>query len=862
MKAYFQILGPLGIVGTVLFSCLANSAMAQSGSFRQVRVSLSTPNTTFFVDNAAYTSSQVFRWQVGDVHTIRVPRNPVANSFQGTNGGGQSTPDSGVRTLYAGQYSLISDAGTAIPSGAFQDLSIDENSDFVYRIQVWSFLRAFEMTTSRQFRLRFTTPGVGCAPTAIGESLPGSCGDVPGFTSVTCSNGDSARMTTGDYWCAEGTTQMTSIPGVGYAFKDWNSNPGLITGTETGIQGSIAFNLTSPFHIQVNFGPGKFYRLNTEPNGLEIIVDRSIVQTGKLATENRDVCKLYTSTTSTQGNPVNIGQGGEAGSTDFCTVWLFGSTRLLAAKELQLDEFGRPHVFDSWSFGGGQNALFEVSGANLSTNIITAKFLRAGGVTFVTQPQLSLPIIVNNRTWPAYNFWFGLNKDVVFTAPLESVDTRGRKWRFKGWSNGGPATQSLRITQEIVDKGLYLIAMYEPLNKLSIETNPAGLTVSVDGQTCPAPCVVERLATESVSISPVRSVTQAEVLRLEFANWSDGGSADRMVGFATESSRLIANYKQLYRLSALGNPPEGATFTLVPDSGDRFYDLDARVMVTVRPANGFRFRRWAGDTAGFFPSASITMGGPRGVVAELERIPFLDPAGIKNSAGTGPQDQGTTGKVAPGSLITLYGVNLTPKEEVGPRSPQVQSLAEVAVRVGERILPLSFASASQVNAQLPFDLPVGPSKLTLVRTGQPDVSADFEIVRNAPGLFGQYGTEAEGQPPLSLAFRADGSVITESTPARPNEIINIMGTGLGGYRNNPPAGFAIPSGAEFALVDPVEVLVGDQTLQPLRVVATPGFVGMTSVQIRVGPQFPAGVSTNFKIRVSGKESNTVRLLVR
>ncbi len=318
----------------------------------------------------------------------------------------------------------------------------------------------------------------------------------------------------------------------------------------------------------------------------------------------------------------------------------------------------------------------------------------------------------------------------------------------------------------------------------------------------------------------------------------------------------------MYRLTTLGNPRAGVSFTTVPSSVDQFFDLDTRVSVTARALSGYRFRRWSGDTAGLFPTASIVVSGPRTVVAELEEIPFIDPAGIKNAAGTGPQDSGSTGRVAPGSLITVFGVNLTPKEEVGPRSPQAQSLAEVAARVGDRLLPLSFVSGAQVNAQLPYDLPLGPSKITILRTGQPDVSADFEIVRNAPGLFGQYGTESEGTPPLVLAFRADGSIITESAPARPNEVINLMGTGLGGYRNNPPAGFAIPSGAEFALIDPVEVIAGEQTIQPLRVIATPGFVGMTSVQIRVGPQFAVGASTNIKVRVNGKDSNTVRLFVR
>ena len=192
----------------------------------------------------------------------------------------------------------------------------------------------------------------------------------------------------------------------------------------------------------------------------------------------------------------------------------------------------------------------------------------------------------------------------------------------------------------------------------------------------------------------------------------------------------------------------------------------------------------------------------------------------------------------------------------------VQSLADLVARVGDGFLPLSFASGSQINAQLPYDLAPGKQKLTLTRTGQADVSAEFEITRNAPGLFPQSGTDTGDQPPLVFALRLDGSVVTDSAPAKPNETINLIGTGIGPFRNSPPLGFAVPAGAEFALADSVEVLVGDQVVQPIKVIATPGYVGMTSIQIRVGAQFPVGQSTNIRLRVNGKESNTVRLSVQ
>lgn len=855
MKAYTRILWTLGFLMTTL---AGNEAYAQSGVFKDVRVALSVPGLTFTVDNVSYDSSQIFRWQVGDVHTIRIPKSPTVTQNPPLGGGNASAI--GSRVTYGGVYTLTTENSLPVPAGVFQDLTTVADSEYIYRIQMWSFLQSIEFSTARAFQLRFRTPAVGCAPTA-GDPMVGACGDNPGYVEVQCSDGAVFNVTNTDIWCPAGQTQFTAIPAVGYAFSSWDSNPGLTALNTNGTAGSLTFNITSPLHMQVNFAPGKLYRIKTEPLGLDVIIDNNKVKTSNLPDTNTEICTRYNQAVAS-GNVINLGQGGETSSNSYCVVWAVGSTRRLSATEIQLTKTGDPLVFDSWSFGGGQNSEFRVAGANLSTDELIARFLPAGRVTFVSQPQTSLPLIVNNRTWPSYNFWFGVGKDIPFAAPLETVDASGRRWRFKGWSNGGPAVQTLRITQEIVEKGLYLVAYYEPLNRLSIETNPPGLSVMVDGSPCATPCTVERLSTESVSVAPMPSVTENDVLRLEFTNWSDGASRERSVGFEAESRRLVANYKQLYRLTALADPREGATFTFNPAAPDSFYDLGAQVSVTARPSNGFRFRRWDGDTAGQFPTASVTIGGPRTIVALMEKIPYLDPAGIRNSAGTGPQDRGDIGRVAPGSLVTIYGVNLTPKQEVGPASPMAQTLAEVAVRIGDRLLPLSFASGYQINAQVPYDIPVGRHKITVFRTGQQDVSGDVEIVRNGPGIFTVEGTESPDTAPLAVAIRPDNSKVSDTNPAQPNEVIQLLGTGLGPYRNNPPAGFAIPAGAEFALLDPVEIIVNDQVVQPTKVIAYPTLVGVTSIQFRVGPQFSSGQASSLRIRVNGKDSNTVRLLVR
>ncbi|MDX2270012.1 MAG: hypothetical protein NW208_18055 [Bryobacter sp.] len=883
-------------LGTVQF------AGAQTGLFNSVLVQpenngVPVDGAVFYVDGVPYSAAQVFRWQVGDVHTIRVQTaQSLAYVTDPLNGGGipgQVATDAGLGSAYAftGEADFDADApastdsenqcfqpGSNLSPGQSLCTQAQTNGELLIRIRVWPNLRSIRMAAAKFYRLRFLTHNDGCAPLFDPLSqapLTGACGPIPGYIDITSSVVDGgptscsqSRITTGIVWCEENSRlRMLAVPALGYAFKTWSTQPGIqpqINGAGYGYIDELVLN--NPFHMQAWFGPGKFYSLRTEPEGLEVVVDQAVIRTQEPEPFVRSLCDAYIQI-GVSGDNVPVGQGGDNdGNRQYCTVWPFDSTRILAAREIQQDSVGRYWAFDRvLNTGGGQNSEFTVSGDNLATNTITWKFVPTAAVSITTQPQLNLPVIVNNRTWPAYFFHFGLNKEFTFEAPLEVVDGNGQRWRFQSWSNGGPAKQTLVVTDDMVAHGLRLLAYYAPMNKLSVVTNPAGLPVRINGVDCPHPCLVERLAEESVTVTVEPSVVMKDVLRLDFAGWSDGGEISRTVSFGPGAQALVANYTQSYRLSVRTNPANGADFTFSPESPDGFYAKDTRVNVTATARRGFRFGYWTGDAAGRTPTTSVFVMAPRMAVAEMAEVPFLDPAGVTNAAGTGPQDvvtgENAVGRVAPGSLVRIAGLHLTDQEETGPTSPQAQTLAGLVVRLNGRMLPLSFASPSYVNAQLPFDLPEGRHKLTLTRLGQPDLTAELEAVRNAPGLFGQGETATEDLPPLAWAIREDGNAVSEENPVRPNDVIDLMATGVGPYRNNPPIGFAIPRGARFLQADAVEVLVGDQVVQPVEALAAPGFVGITAVRIRVGAQFPAGENTVVRIRVNGKESNPVRLFV-
>jgi uncharacterized protein (TIGR03437 family) len=881
-----------------LLACAA-PALAQTGMFNSVRVGpvsngLHPHGAVFYVDGVPYTSAQVFNWQVGDVHTIRIYLPALTNNpFVPINQGHpfQVVSDVGLGMAYFAEgppaglefdslppsstpsenqcYESDPMSSTPAPVTCIQPLG---GAERLVRIRVWPGLRTVSWNVQRYYRFRINTHNEGCAPLYNpGNQTPltGACGPIPGYIDITsAATGEVVnRVSTGDFWVREGTiARFLAVPTVGYAFRNWITQPGIDVQINGAGYGFAEFFVNNPFHMHAYFGPGKFYVLRTEPEGLEVVVDRAVIRTKDPEPMVQSLCDAYLTAgiqvgQDSQGVPV--GQGGDnMGDGLYCTVWPFDSTRILAARENQTVG-SKIWAFDSIiNTGGGQNSEFTVSGENLATNVITWKFVPTAAVSITTQPVVNLPVVVNNRTWPSYFFHFGLNKEFTIDAPLETVDGNGQRWRFQGWSNGGPARQTLTVTQEMVADGLRLLAFYVPMNKVSVQTNPPGLPVLINGQECPHPCLVERLAEESVTVSVLPSIVEKNVLRYDFDGWADGGGTTRTVNFMQSSQRLVANYRLNYRLTALTNPANGADFTFEPASSDGFFPVNTRVNITAAARRGFRFGFWTGDAAGRTPSTNLIVNGPRTAIAEMAVVPFLDPAGVKNAAGTGPQDMDEIGRVAPGSLISILGANMTDRDETGPRSPQAQSLAGIVVRVNNRMLPLSFASPGYVNAQLPFDLPEGRHRLTVTRLGQEDLTADFIAVRNAPGLFGVGETATEDLPPLAWALKANGTAISEENPARANETIDLMATGVGPYRNNPPIGFAIPTGARFVQADTVEVLAGDEVVQPVEAIAAPGFVGTTAVRVRLGAQFPTGQNVTVRIRVNGKESNPVRLFVQ
>jgi uncharacterized protein (TIGR03437 family) len=251
-------------------------------------------------------------------------------------------------------------------------------------------------------------------------------------------------------------------------------------------------------------------------------------------------------------------------------------------------------------------------------------------------------------------------------------------------------------------------------------------------------------------------------------------------------------------------------------------------------------------------SGVVALDSPKLLDAILEAVPEIAPTGVRNAAGETPEKA-----VAPGSIISIFGANLAPHEEVGLSSPLAQTIVGVTVEVNGSLLPLISASPERVNAQLPFDLPPGEHRLYL-KSGAKQTAVTFECKRNAPGLF---GTPA-GDVAIGLFLRADGSAVTTDNPASPGETLTLLGTGFGPLEPNAPSGFAVSTSQGFRLADPIRMSAGDVELE--NIVAGPSALGagLTSVQFDVPVGAPESGMVSVTVTVGETVSNTVMLPVR
>ncbi|HZL56281.1 MAG TPA: hypothetical protein VFC21_04335, partial [Bryobacteraceae bacterium] len=164
-----------------------------------------------------------------------------------------------------------------------------------------------------------------------------------------------------------------------------------------------------------------------------------------------------------------------------------------------------------------------------------------------------------------------------------------------------------------------------------------------------------------------------------------------------------------------------------------------------------------------------------------------------------------------------------------------------------------YVGSGQINAQVPYELtPGAPNNQVVVSAAGALASEKIDAEPGAPGI-------ATLPNNGIIAQHLDGSLVTETAPVMPGEIIGFYLTGLGNTANQPADGNGAPLPPTGPL-NPVSVTLNGTVVPTLFVGLTPGAVGLYQINLTIPPGTPDGDQI-VTVAQSGAVSNVVILPV-
>jgi uncharacterized protein (TIGR03437 family) len=221
------------------------------------------------------------------------------------------------------------------------------------------------------------------------------------------------------------------------------------------------------------------------------------------------------------------------------------------------------------------------------------------------------------------------------------------------------------------------------------------------------------------------------------------------------------------------------------------------------------------------------------------------------------------GSVAPGSIVSIFGVNLAADVQSSDSAQLPTQLLDTTLTINNTPAPLFYVSPTQINAQVPFETPSGTVPVEVIRTQTGKARGALAVAEASPGIsiIGRLNQGAILTPTGELAA-PEGSLQGIATrPARHGEFVSIFLTGLGNVNNPPPTGAPAPGQPPLSeSVLNTTVTIGGIAVKPSFSGLAPLLVGVYQVNVQVPDTVPSGMP-QVTVSVGGAVSNTVIMAV-
>ncbi len=237
-----------------------------------------------------------------------------------------------------------------------------------------------------------------------------------------------------------------------------------------------------------------------------------------------------------------------------------------------------------------------------------------------------------------------------------------------------------------------------------------------------------------------------------------------------------------------------------------------------------------------------------GLLLELYR-PRLRPEAVVGAADF------VARPLAPGQILTLFGLGIGPGAVIGPRLDEAgrldRELGGVRVLFDGEPAPMIFVSRNQLSAVAPFFLEVRDNVEVQVETdGAVSAPLLLPVAQTAPAVFTLSQT-GQGQ---GAVLNQDSSINNPSRPASPGSLLQIFLTGVGQTAPRGVDGEIIPARQPFPqIVAPVRVRIGGVEAAVLYAGGAPNQVhGVAQINALVPRELAGSLETPLEIFIGGE----------
>lgn len=207
--------------------------------------------------------------------------------------------------------------------------------------------------------------------------------------------------------------------------------------------------------------------------------------------------------------------------------------------------------------------------------------------------------------------------------------------------------------------------------------------------------------------------------------------------------------------------------------------------------------------------------------------------------------------ITPGSFVSIFGNNLAPSSALENLLPYPSTLGGTQVLLGGVPMPLEYVGNGQINAVVPWKVPVNTTmQLIVEQNGMSSMPGPVNIAPAEPAVFTSNST-GSGQGAIIILKSNGQYFLPGQGSASAGDVLEVYATGLGAVSPTVADGAASPSAPPAQTVVPVTCTIAGQNATVGFAGLAPGFAGLYQVNVTV----PSGIAAGTQVPVVLTQGN-------